>query len=127
MTARLDSLSDSVVATRLHGSDRLDSRSDLPAQQRSTRLPGTDQVWIGVALKELHQLGRGGSRLHRFRETNGTRKPTPIGLLVPALAAATSCSTSAAEVGFGIIPKPPASETAAASAGVPIGPPSEAN
>src|SRR3954454_24867461 len=55
------------------------------------------------------------------------RNPTAIGSLVSARAAGTSCSTSAADEEFGIVPSPPASDTAAASAGVPIGPPSDAN
>src|SRR4051812_35023353 len=54
------------------------------------------------------------------------RNPTARGCFVSARADCSLASTSSAE-GFGIVPSPPASDTAAASAGVPIGPPSDAS
>ena len=53
---------------------------------------------------------------------DGSGTPIPERCDVRARARSTSASALAADEGFGIIPSPPASETAAASAGVPTGP-----
>jgi hypothetical protein len=90
--------------------------------------PGnSDEIGIGIAEKNSTTSAPATGAASASADRNGMRKPTPIGCVVRARALATRWSTCAAEEGLGIIPRPPASETAAANSEVRTGPPSYAN
>ncbi len=126
MTTRLDALSHDEVATGLLSRESLAGRACLPRDECAAAFGDSNQIGIWIAVKELDDIGRGTGSFTASLATNGIRNPIPIGLPVRARALSMLRSTSAAEGGFAIIPRPPASETAAASAGVPI-PPSDAS